>query len=91
MLSKEEAVRLIMAQGGRIFRVKFVKKDGSEREMVCRREVKSHLKGGTLPYNPADYGLVTVFDMQKKAYRSINTETLLEVTACGETHEVIEC
>jgi hypothetical protein len=51
--------------------------------MVCRLGVTSYLKGGEKPYNPKDYDLLTVFDMVKKQYRSINLKTVIEMTVLG--------
>jgi hypothetical protein len=51
---------------GRTFTVEFVKRgDGSLRVMNCRRGVKKGVKGVGMAYNPADYALLNVYDMQK--------------------------
>lgn len=71
---------------GTIAQVSFYKKDGSLRKMSCRLGVVSHLKGGEQAYNPADYGLLTVFDMTKKAYRNINVNTIVEVKHRGKVY-----
>ena len=62
---------------GRIFSVYFRKKDGSMREMICRRGVKKHLAGGTLRYDPKPKLLLPVFDMQLRKYRMVNLKTLV--------------
>lgn len=62
---------------GNFFRVCFVKKDGTTREMIARFGVKKHLKGGELKYNPESLNYLTVFDVQKKAYRTINMNNLI--------------
>jgi hypothetical protein len=85
-MDKEEAKKLISAQGGRVFCVTFTKKDGTERRMLCRRQVKKGVKGVGMAYNPADYDLVTVFDMEKAAYRTINLNTITRICAAGEVH-----
>ena len=72
---------------GNIFSVKFVKKDGTLREMVCRLGVKKHLKGGTLNYDAKSRGLLPVFDMQKQAYRMINTKTLISAKINGVNYD----
>ena len=74
-----------MASDGKVFTVTFIKKNGEERVMNARLGVKKHLKGGTQPYNPADYNLLTVFDMQKRAYRNINFNTITKVVIGGVT------
>lgn len=73
---------------GNIFSVKFVKKDGTLREMVCRLGVKKHLKGGTLNYDAKSRGLLPVFDMQKQAYRMINTKTLISAKINGVNYDI---
>jgi hypothetical protein len=79
-MTKANAIwRLISKTNGRFFSVVFEKKDGTLRKMVCRTGVKKHLKGGTLKHNPAEFGHCIVWDVQKKAYRTINMNTVLEL------------
>lgn len=68
-------------RNGQIFTAIFIKKDGSERVMNCRRGVKKDLTGKGHGYNPEEYGLMSVFDMQKKAYRMLNYKTTTEIRA----------
>tara|TARA_Y100000310_G_C20410607_1_gene681787 strand:+ start:104 stop:388 length:285 start_codon:yes stop_codon:yes gene_type:complete len=90
-ISKEEARDIIKGSGGKFVSVKFVKKDGSVRDLNGRIGVyKSQyapLKNVGLKYNPNDYGLVSIFDVQKKAYRMINIETLSQLKIDGEVYE----
>lgn len=72
---------------GKFFKAIFVKKDGTLREMVCRFGVKKHLKGGELSYSPESFNNVIVFDIQKKAYRTINLDNLITLK-CGEREVV---
>lgn len=66
---------------GKVFSVRFIKADGSIREMKCRTGVTKHLKGGTstISHKPELYG---VYDMEKQAYRCFNLNKVLEVK-CG--------
>lgn len=57
--------------------------------MNCRLGVTKHLKGGELAYEPAEYDLIPVFDVQKKAYRSISINTLTNVTIEGVGYDVL--
>lgn len=72
-----------------IFSVVFIKKNGEVRKMVCRRGVRSKLRGGELGYNAREKSLLPVFDMNKPtddgrgAYRMINCETLQELRFKG--------
>lgn len=62
---------------GRIFSAYFRKKDGTMREMICRRGVTNKLRGGQLPYNPKPKLLLPVFDMEIQDYRMVNLATLV--------------
>jgi hypothetical protein len=88
-ISKVVAVELINKSKGRIFNVTFKKKDNSIRVMNCRLDVRKHLKGGDLAYNPTLRGLKSVFDMQKGEYRMINLETIKRLSINGE-HYIVE-
>jgi hypothetical protein len=70
---------------GRIFSAYFRKKDGSMRQMTCRRGVKAHLSGGDLPYDPKAKLLLPVFDMQIEEYRMVNLASLVSFNIGGET------
>lgn len=73
---------------GGIFSVKFIKRStGEVREMVCRKGVTKHLKGGEQSYDPKAKRLVTVFDMQKQAYRSINLDAVMLLKTEGVEYE----
>ena len=72
--------------GNKIFSVEFVKKDGTLREMVCRFGVTKHLKGGEMNHDPQELGHLVVFDMQKEAYRTINTNTLRRIKFEGKEY-----
>jgi len=66
---------------GKIFTALFVKKDGSERKMNCRKEVKKDQVGGELKYDPAAHKLVSVYDMKAGGYRMVNVKTVTEIRA----------
>ena len=63
--------KVIESNGSLIFSCTFTKSDGTKRKMVCRTGVKKYLKGGELPYDPVEKGLLPVFDLEKMAYRMI--------------------
>lgn len=75
-ISKQEAAQIIKNTKGKYFTVSFTKKDGTNRVMNARLGVKVYLKGGTLPYNPDEKGLIPVFDAKTKGYRMININTI---------------
>jgi len=70
---------------GRIFTVYFRKADGDMRTMTCRRGVKSHLRGGQLPYDAKKKHLLPVFEMTPGQYRMVNLGTLVSFCVGGET------
>lgn len=64
---------------GKFFSCKFIKKDGSIRDMTCRLGVVKHLRGGerTVPKN-----YVVAYDVHVEGqggYRAINPETVLQI------------
>lgn len=87
---------IIKSQDGKAVTVTFTRrtddpktgaKKGDVRVLNGRLGVKKHLKGGTMAYNPADYKLLTIFDMQKQGYRTIPLDTVSEVVASGVTYK----
>lgn len=72
---------IINSSNGKIISCSFVKKDGTTRNLVGRLGVTKGLKGGTKTVNPEQY--ITIYDMSKQAYRSINRNTILSVKTCG--------
>ena len=79
-----DALKVKELVGNKIFTAWFIKKNGDVRKINCRLGVKKHLKGGTKPYKDSDHDLLTVFDMQKGAYRSINLNTLQSIAVNGK-------
>ena len=76
-------IRGIKTTKGRIFRAVFTKKDGTERTMVARTGVHKGVNGTGMSYNPESMGLIPVYDMQKKAWRMVNVNTMKSLK-CGE-------
>lgn len=70
--------------GNKFFSVTFVKKDGSLRKMNARLGVTKHLKGGAKTYDTDALNYLTVFDLKKKAYRTINLNTLKNIKVDGK-------
>ena len=87
-ITKEEAKKLIHDTNGQIFRAKFTKKDGSLREMVCRLGVRKYVTGVGRSFNPSDYELIGVFDMQNDGHRMINVKTLEALTIQGKEYKI---
>jgi len=90
-VTREQAARMVEGyNGSRIFTVTFVKRTNGEiRVMNCRKGVTKHLQGGEAKYSFRDKGLVSVFDMQKQAYRVIALESITAVSFNGVQYKVI--
>lgn len=70
---------------GKFFRVVFIKRTtGERRVMRARRGVTKYLRGGKLPYDPIEKGLMTVFDLDKKAYRMVSLDAIVELHHHGK-------
>ena len=76
-MNKQEVLRRELK--GKIFTVTFVKKSGEVRKLNCRLGVTKHLKGGNKSFRDADFNYLTVFDLQKKAYRTVNLNTVQKI------------
>jgi hypothetical protein len=88
MSTKLQTLRtLIKSSNGRFFTATFVKQDGSTRVMNARLGVQSHSNGGT-PSTASYDKYMTVFDVKKNGYRTINLETISEVKVNGVTFKV---
>jgi hypothetical protein len=73
---------------GHIFAVEFVKRtDGAVREMLCRTGVTKGTHGGSMGYDPANHGLLSVYDMQRQGFRSIPVENVLHLSMNGQRYE----
>lgn len=88
-ISKNEAAQLIKNTKGKFFTISFTKKDGTNRVINARLGVKIYLKGGTLPYNPDEKGLIPVFDAKAKGYRMVNLNTVNKLIIDKTEYEVI--
>ena len=82
-INSKDVVKIINSSKGRFFSAIFIKKDGTLRTMNCRLGVKKYLKGGDLTYNPSERGYLIVLDVDKQAYRTINLETISNISMKG--------
>lgn len=86
----KQAVKFVEESHGTIFQIKFVKRTTGElREMNCRTDVVSRLKGGEANYDREEYKLLLVFDMQKQDYRTIPIEGITEIKMNGGWYEIV--
>ena len=71
---------------GQIFGMKYFRKDGTQGEMSCRFHVKKYIKNLNSPdkmRKPKKDHLITVFNLQKMAYRNIIIENIISLTVRG--------
>jgi hypothetical protein len=78
---------LIKQTNGRIFNVEFYKKDGSLRKMTARIGVRKHLVGGRNNTSHISK-YITVYDMVKYGYRTVNIDTVVSLQVNGSTYLV---
>lgn len=79
-ITKDKAKEIILNNRSKIFSVLFTKKDGTKRKMNARLDVKKDIKGVGLKYKPKEFNYIIAYDMLKKAYRTININTLEQLT-----------
>lgn len=79
-LNRHGMIRVLRNSNGKVFRVKYIKRTtGEMRDLVGRFGVTKGVTGKGMSYDPADKGLMTVYDFQKQAFRMINLETIQEI------------
>jgi hypothetical protein len=104
-ITLDKAKELISGTKGGFFTVTFLAQDKDEkgrpkknldgtlqyrlRTMNARLGVKKHLRGGELPYDPRSKGLIPVFDMQKREYRMVNSNTIQSLNIGKKQYTVI--
>jgi len=82
-MNTKQAIEIIKSK--RFFSAEFIKKDGSVRYIRGRYGVKKYLKPNAKPqvYNPSERGYLTIWDMAKKEYRLLNTQTIVKLNGKG--------
>ena len=80
----QQLKQTILNSNAKLMTVKFIKKDGTERTMYCKTNVKRFLsknpnKRKVVNRNP---DLTVVYDMEAKAYRSFNVNSVISFS-CG--------
>lgn len=85
IMTRNEIVKLIKESNGKILSVTFIKRStGTERTLLCRIGVTSHLHGGDRAYDFDQHALIIVFDMKEKKYKSIPIENIISLRLGGE-------
>ena len=66
--------------------------DNSVRTMLCKLGVVNwggnrQITGGGLKFDPESKGLLPVFDVNKRAYRMVNLDTIIHLRFGGKTYK----
>ena len=68
----------------------FFKKDGTFRTGAFRRGVVKGITGEGLKFNPKDYNLITLYDMNAKGYRNVPIDRLKYIKARGKITRYVD-
>lgn len=82
-MKKEKIKKLV---GNKMFTVVFEKKDGTLRKLNGRLKVTKHLKGGSKSYNDDDFNYITVYEVSKQQYRTVNCDKIKSFKFAGKDH-----
>ena len=89
-IARDKAIQMIKDSKGRIFGVSFIKRTTGElRHMSARRGVRKDVNGEGLHYDPESKQLLTVYDMNKKGHRMLNTDTLYRLSLKGMDYIIV--
>ena len=80
---------LIRNTNGKVFSARFIKKNGEIRDIVCRLETQTGVKGTGESPDKLDNPYVSVYDMQQQGYRLINLQTIRTIKAEKEEYLVV--
>lgn len=83
-----KAYMLMKKSGGKIFTVRFIKKDGTRRTMNCRLGVSKGITGKGMSFDPETREKMVVFDVKANQYRMINLDTVLKLKIEGKIYNV---
>jgi hypothetical protein len=89
-LNREQLKYILKNSKGKIMTIAYRKKDGSLRTINTRTGVKKDITGKGLTYNPDEYGYVILWDLNKKAYRTFNVNTVTTLKGGGEIYKIQE-
>ena len=89
-INTDRAKELIRETNGKIFSSTFIKKDNTIRTLTARLGKRYKSKTGKeAPYKAKEFNLLPVYDMQIKAFRMLNFNTLLTLTINKTNYKII--
>jgi len=72
---------------GRIFAIEFVRRsDGTIDAMTCRTGVHKGTAGKSMGYDPRDHGLLSVYAMDRRGFRSVPVEGIRRLSMDGRRY-----
>lgn len=88
-ITRDEIDQILEQAGNHFLSVTFQKADASIRTLQGHLHVKKHLKGGdsTIAHKP---DLVSIFDIQKSAYRCFNKSRVKSMRVNGNVYKIGE-
>ena len=90
IIERSTAIEMIKDSAGKIFGVSFIKRTTGEiRNMSARRGVRKNVTGEGMKYDPESKQLLTVYDMNKRGHRMLNTETLYRLVLNGSNYTIV--
>ena len=88
-ITVSKARELMEKSNGQFFTVRFIKKtDGEYREMNARLGVTVGVNGNGRNFEPKDYDLLGVYDMQKHGHRMVNLRSVVGLSINGKDYRV---
>ena len=89
-MTKKELI-LNATKNGKVVGLGFIKRStGKLRTGAFRGGVVKGITGDGLKYNPSDYDLLTLYDMNAKGYRQIPLDSLVYIKGLGKIWEISE-
>ena len=88
-MTREELI-LKATENGKVVGLGFIKRStGKLRTGAFRRGVVKGITGEGLKFNPKDYNLITLYDMNAKGYRNVPLDSVTFIKGLGKTWKII--
>ena len=78
--TNEELVNIVENNKGKILNLKTVKDNGEFRSLTGRLGVGKGTNGNGLKFDPAEKGLIVIWDKDKQQHRMVRKDNIYEVT-----------
>lgn len=94
-IPESSILELTLQHPNTVFNVQFEKREGTLRNMTARigvwketgrDEIDPQRISDEMAYNPSDYHLKTVYDLEKEEYRNMATDRVTQISIGGQTY-----